>query len=323
MTFLLRCLVLALASLGVAALVSSLMVALTWWRKAPGGSAADRADALLRLRLIPSAAATITCLFAIVGLWRFESRDTDEVLGWTLRGGAAVGALLLTVFVARLCRMRLETRRLLCTWLSRATPITWPGVSVPAFRIDTSFPVVAVVGIFRPTLVLDAMVLDGCSADELSAVLAHEEGHLRRRDNLRRALFAAVPDLLARTAAGSRLRDDWRLATEEAADDAAAERGEEARVHLASALVQVARLAPDATEEAAAAFHGLPLPAGTLYRGESVERRVRRLIEAPTPPQRHSRCRTGLAASMAVLALALAFQSDIHDLIELVVAVLP
>jgi len=322
MTFLLRCLVLALAVFGVAALVSTVIVAMTWWRKTPDGSAAARADALLRLRLIPSGAAILTGVFAVIGLWRFESRESEEVLGWTVLAGAAVGAALILVFMARLWRMRLETRRLLSSWLAHATPIALPGVAVPAFRIDSGFPVVAVVGIFRPTLVVDATVLDGCTADELSAILAHEHGHLRRWDNLRRALFAAAPDPLSLTAAGVRLRDDWRIATEEAADDVAAERGEDARVHLASALLRVARLAPRAPNQAAVAFHGAQLPASALYRGETVERRVRRLVEAAPQTDRRSRG-LGLGLTTTALTLGLAFQSDIHDMMELMVAVLP
>ena len=323
MTFLLRCLVLTLAAFGVAALVTSLVVAVSWWRQTPAGSAAARADALLRLRLIPSGAAALAGLFALIGLWRFESRDVDEVLGWTVLACAATGAWLMSVFLARLWRMRLETRRLLSSWLADATALSLPGVTVPAFRIDSGFPVVAVVGIFRPILVVDGTVLDGCNEDELAAILAHEQGHLRRRDNLRRALFAAAPDPLSHTPAGIRLRDDWRVATEEAADDVAAERGEDARVHLASALLRVARLAPRATEKASGAFHGAQLPASALYRGESVEGRVRRLIEAaPAAAGRASRGQ-GLGLTAAMVMLAFAFQRDLHDIMEVVIAILP
>lgn len=323
MTFLVRCLVLALAAFGVAALVTSVVVAVMWWRRTPSGAAAARADALLRLRLLPSGAAALACLFALIGLWRFESRDVDEVLGWTVLACATTGAGLISVFLTRLWRMRIETRRLLTSWLADATPLSLPGVTLPAFRIDSGFPVVAVVGIFRPTLVVDVTVLDGCSTDELRAILAHEQGHLRRWDNLRRALFAAAPDPLSYTATGVRLRDDWRIATEEAADDVAAERGEDARVHLASALLRVARLAPPATEHASVVFHGAQLPASALYRGDSVEGRVRRLIEAaPAVAGRASRG-LGLGLTMVMVTLAVAFQRDIHDVLELVIAVLP
>ncbi len=323
MTFVVRCLVLALAAFSVAALVTALIVALTSWRRPPAGSAAARADALLRLRLLPSGAAALACLFALIGLWRFESRGVDELLGWTVLASAATGAWLMTVFLTRLWRMRLETRRLLTSWLADATPLWLPGVTVPAFRIDSGFPVVAVVGIFRPTLVVDAIVLDGCSADELAAILAHEHGHLRRWDNLRRALFAAAPDPLSHTAAGVRLRDDWRVATEEAADDAAAEHGDDARLHLASALLRVARLAPRFSAHASVVFHGAQLPASALYRGESVECRVRRLMAAAPATTGRTNRGLGLGLTTAMVTTAFTFQRDIHDMMEVVIALLP
>ena len=325
MNFLLRCLVLALASFGVTALVSSVLVALAWWRRPPGSpdqTPARRADALLRLRLMPAVAAAVAGLFAVTGLWRFESRGADEVIGWTLRAGATCGAVYLALFAARVWTMACETRRLLDAWLAGATRIALPEVTVPAFRIHTGFPVVAVVGIFRPTLVVDGAVLAACSADELAAILAHEHGHLRRWDNLRRALFAATPDLLGGTPAGRDLRHAWREATEEAADDVAAERGQAARVHLAAALLRVARLAPATATGAAATFHGAQLPASALYRGESVERRVRRLCDGPAPAARPSR-QWGLALGTAVMALAFALQERIHDALEVIVATLP
>jgi Zn-dependent protease with chaperone function len=331
MTFLLRCLVLALAAFGVAALVCTLLMALMWARRVwfAGTRAtssemapAYRADALLRLRLAPVIAATLSGVFAAVGLWRFESRETDEVIGWVLRTSAVCGTLYLGAFAARAWQMARETRRLLDAWLAGATPLALPGVTIPAFRIETHFPVVAVVGIFRPTLVVDASVLDACTPNELAAILAHEHGHLRRWDNLRRALFTATPDLLSATPISRTMRDAWREATEEAADDVAAEGGAEARVHLAAALVRVARLAPANGARAIAACHGAQLPASALYRGESVERRVRRLCGVPAPVAA-PRPRWGLTLCTTVVALAFALQQRIHDTIELVVAVLP
>ena len=325
MNFLLRCLVLSLAAFGVAALVSSAVVALAWWQRAPGTqdeTPPRRADALLRLRLVPAVLAAGAGLFAIVGLWRFESRDTDEVIGWTLRAGATCGVVYLALFAARVWKMALETRRLLDAWLVGATPITLPDVTVPAFRIHTGFPVVAVVGILHPTLVVDAAVLNACSPDELAAILAHEHGHLRRWDNLRRALFAATPDLLAGTPAGRDLRHAWREATEEAADDVAAERGEAVRVHLAAALLRVARLAPATATHPAATFHGAQLPASALYRGESVERRVRRLCAGPAPAPR-PRPHWGVALRTPALTLAFSLQEHVHDAMEMAVALLP
>lgn len=318
MDFLLRCAVLALASVGAAALVSSIVIALTW--RPPAGTASQRADRLWRLRLLPLAVALGACAFTAIGLWRFEARQSDEVLGWIVRGGATLGALFLVGFGVRLLQMHRDTRRLLRAWLSGATRIDLPELAgVPAFRIHTHYPVVAVVGIVRPTLVMDASVLDACSPAELSAILAHEQGHLRRWDNLRRALFAASPDLLAWTRVGPALRDAWREATEEAADDVAAERGDEARLHLARALVRVARLGQDVATQSPSPFRAEALPASALYRGDSIERRVRRLLDPAEAGAPAPRAWGVTALAAAVAALAFSVQQEMHHLMELAV----
>lgn len=318
MSFGLRTIVLSLASFGVAAAVASIVVALTW--RAPQGTAAQRSGQLWRTRLLPSAIALASCLYTVIGLWRFEVRHDGEQIGWIVRLAAVFGAMVLFVIAARLLQMHLATRRLMSLWLRNATPFACPDVpglpriGVPAYRIETHFPVVAVVGIIRPTLVVDATVLDACSQEELSAILAHEYGHLRRWDNLRRAVFAAAPDLLGWTSVGPAMREAWREATEEAADDVAAGTSRDAGVHLADALIHVARIAR--TE--AAATRMTQLPACALYRGESIERRVRRLL-APAQPGAPARHYWGPLAITAAAALALALQRRIHDLMEVAV----
>jgi len=320
--FVIRFLVLAFAAFGVAAITSSLVVAAGWQLRQTFASrertAAGRADWLWRLRLLPAAVAISAGVFAAIGLWRFEARHTDEQLGWVIRGCATMGVLFMSAFFVRLFQMHRETRRLLSAWLASAQRLELPartGLSVPAYRIDTQFPVVAVVGIVRPTLVVDAVVLDTCSPEQLTAILAHEQGHLRRWDNLRRALFAATPDLLAWTLVGPALRDAWREATEEAADDVAAETGEDARVHLADALLRVARLGQGSMVAASTTFRATQLPASALYRGESVERRVRRLL-APAESGQEPRRPWGVAAVAAIATVGLIFQRELHDVME-------
>src|SRR5262249_45354693 len=146
--------------------------------------------------------------------------------------------------------------------------------AVPAFVVNIGFPIVAVVGLFRPRLIVSRVVLDACGEAEMQAILAHEAWHLVRRDNIRRVLLSAAPDVLSWLPRAVRFSEEWQRASEEAADDAAARLGPAGRVHLAEALVRVARLAP-------ASGHVLscPLPASALYRGESIERRVRRVLD--------------------------------------------
>lgn len=322
MSFGLRMIVLTFAAFGVAALVASVVVALTW--RAPEGSAAQRAASLWRTRMVPTAAALAACLFAVIGLWRFEERHDDEHIGWIVRLCALFGSMLLVSIVARVVQMHLATRRLMATWLRNATRFEVPEVPgmphlrLPAYRIDTHFPVVAVVGIVRPTLVVDATVLDSCSQEELSAILAHEYGHLRRLDNLRRAVFSAAPDLLGRTSVGPAMRDAWREATEEAADDVAAATSRDAGINLADALIHVARIAQGTDAATFRAMGANQLPACALYRGENIERRVRRLL-APAQPGVPAKGHWGAVAAAAVLTLAFVLQRQIHDLMEVAV----
>jgi beta-lactamase regulating signal transducer with metallopeptidase domain len=200
--------------------------------------------------------------------------------------------------------------------MSTAEPVTLPGIDVPAYAVTSAFPVVAVVGIFRPRVVIARAVLTACTPEQLQAIAAHERRHLRVRDNLRRAVMFASPDVVSWLPVAARLREAWNTAAEEAADDAAAEVGHEGRVELAEALIRVARLGSTGAP-------GSALPASALYRGENLDRRIRRLLE-PVPaaaaslPSWHRRAT--LVAALAVSALVL---EGVHVVIELGVRFLP
>ena len=129
---------------------------------------------------------------------------------------------------------------------SQAQPVTLAGISAPALVVDSDFPVVTVVGLRRPRLVIARSVLESCSDEELRAILAHEQGHIDRHDNLRRLLLSIAPDVLNWLPVSAKMFAAWRDAAEEAADDDAARTGADGRLRLASALVKVARLAPAA-----------------------------------------------------------------------------
>jgi beta-lactamase regulating signal transducer with metallopeptidase domain len=158
--------------------------------------------------------------------------------------------------------------------MSTAEPIELRGIAVPASMVNAPFPIVAVVGLFRPRLVVSRRVLDECSEAETQAILAHESWHLARGDNIRRVLLSAAPDVLSWLPRALEFSEEWQRASEEAADDAAARLGPAGRVRLAEALVRVAKLADESSRELATV-----LPASALYRGESIERRVRRVLD--------------------------------------------
>jgi Zn-dependent protease with chaperone function len=105
----------------------------------------------------------------------------------------------------------------------------------------------------------------------LAAVLAHEEGHLAARDNLKGLLLRCCPDPLALLPLGDRLCRAWAEAAEAAADEHAARAGSPRALALAGALVKVARMAPPGRRAS--------LPATAFHDGAGIARRVKRLLD--------------------------------------------
>jgi hypothetical protein len=317
MSFSLRVLAVGTATVAFVTLVATLLAPLLM-TVVSEGAASRRAHRLGILRLIPAGAGAVVGLIVIASFLNFEPR-LDENIGWMIPTLGGIGAMLIAVAVWRAVQSALATRRLTRDWLSSATPIDLPGISVPASVIPSRFPVVAVVGIRRPRLVIARSVLRACTPEELAAVLAHEQGHIDRRDNLRRLLMYAAPDALSWLPRSSQLASAWRAATEEAADDDAARAGTGGRLALASALVKVARLAVGMPHQRA-------MPVSTLYCGDSIDARVRRLLEpvdraADAARERHPlRTAALLTGAIALTVLAL---HGVQALVELTVHTLP
>jgi beta-lactamase regulating signal transducer with metallopeptidase domain len=154
---------------------------------------------------------------------------------------------------------------------------------------------VAVVGLVTSRLFVARRVIEVCTPEEFDAVVAHEHAHARAHDNLRRLAMTATPDLLALLPAGRRLLEAWTMAAELAADERAARRTP-GGLHLAAALVKVARLAVTPAP---------PLTASTLFEGQPITERVRRLLDPPATPT-HAQDPTWLRAIAALLLLAAA-----------------
>jgi Zn-dependent protease with chaperone function len=317
MSFSLRVVLVGAAAFAAIGLAVAIVVPFIASRLAVGAPR-RRAHRLAVLRLIPAAAAAAAGLLAVASFLDFEPRQ-DEYIGWMIPAIGLLGACLIAGAIVRCARVALATRRLTRDWLARGEPITLHGITVPALAITSDFPVVAVVGLRRPTLVIARSVLEACTPEELEAVLAHEQGHIDRHDNLRRLLMYAAPDALTWLPFPLRLETAWRAATEEAADDEAARTGDEGRVALASALLKVARLA---TGPRPAGF----TPASALYCGENLDGRVRRLLQPfegaglSQPQRRRIRTAAALICLIAVSAVAL---RAVQALIELTIQTLP
>ncbi|HEX6446660.1 MAG TPA: M56 family metallopeptidase [Streptosporangiales bacterium] len=161
-----------------------------------------------------------------------------------------------------------------------------PGLRVLAERT----PVVYCLPSAREArVVLSAGALDRLTADELAAVLAHEQAHLRARHDLVLEAFGALRMAFPRWVRSRTALEENRILVELLADDAARRRtGAEP---LAHALVKLAGIAvPDAA--LAAARHATAL-------------RVRRLAE---PPRRHVALTTvTYAAAVALVVVPTVF----------------
>jgi Zn-dependent protease with chaperone function len=273
------------------------------------------ADRLFGWRLAPAAAAAACSLTAAASFARFEPRAGVERTGVVLMALAAAAVVILGSAIARLATGFWITRRSLRAWTACAAPGDLPDVPMPSLLVDSPFPIVAVVGILRPRLIVARSVVNACSADEWRAIAAHEAWHLRRRDNARRALIAAAPDALAWLPCSRRAARRWSDAAEAAADRAAVHAFPEGRVSLASALVRVARLLP--------ADQPASIPATALYRGESLDVRLRRILEDPAVPNTGRTPARPLIVAAVLIAGSMTALRPIHELLEWAVGFLP
>jgi len=235
---------------------------------------------LLGLKLLPGAAALIfTTVVFLPAHWRFEPEGADESLGYTLALLGALGAATVAVAARRAVRGARLTRRLERSWEGRASgPGQFLEASLPVYYLPDAAPIISLAGLRYPRVFVARPVMDAFSSEELDVSLAHELAHRDARDNLKRVLVACSPDLLALWRSGRRLERRWRAAVEFAADARAVRGSEERAVWLASALLKVARLAPNA---------GALSPGSAFYDGTLLWARIDRLLapsESPLSP---------------------------------------
>jgi beta-lactamase regulating signal transducer with metallopeptidase domain len=298
-SYYLLALTVALAAWTVANVSTSLFVC-AWWRHAikrvERMPSASRTRVLFIARIAPTFSATFIAAIVVPSFHRFEPRGSNEAAGWMLSALAAMSLVLVLPAVVSGLRALTMTRRLRQLCERTAIPVDVEGSTVPTLRVESDFPIVAVVGAVRPRLYIARQVLETCDSDEIASIVAHEENHVSHFDNLRRLIMDCCPDVLRFTRAGTELAADWHLGAEECADDGAASTRPGASEHLASALVRVARLAASSTPRA--------FPASALFNGDNIERRVRRLLrDEPSTRTRRMSTMTQLAIALCVMAI--------------------
>jgi Zn-dependent protease with chaperone function len=253
-----------------------------------------------------------------------EPRHGAEPVSLKLGLLAFISATGIAVSIYRGIATRRVTANLTSEWLQRGKAIQIVGINIDAYQIEHPFPLVAIVGFLRPRLFIASRVLETLTPEEIAAAVAHEQGHLDARDNLKRGLLRACRDALLIIPSGRSLDSAWSEASEEAADENAARQGNGVALDLASALVKIARVIPPGARPT--------MPAGVFLFGDDerkgIKSRVRRLIALAA-----SGCRPGTRhpaltklvvwgpTSMLFVSLALAatdshLLSSVHELIE-------
>ena len=286
-------------------------------RAVAGQSPFAQSRALFAALAFPSAlAASVASIGVLLPFVIFEPIETAERAPLSLSVLAFAGAVMLLAIVWRLLRSWRATAALKRAWMSRARRVGGDA-GLEVFAIDEVFPVVAVVGIRRPALFVSERVLESCSHDEVTAMMAHERAHVRTRDNLRRLVLDACADFVP---ASRRvlLTQAWRDAIENAADSAATDRGETNATDLASALVSIGRLAQNCGRA--------PLVSSAFYSGSTLESRVRRLVQpggATELVTRSSLAKSIVGVSAVVILAMLAASPLVHEGIEALIQHLP
>lgn len=293
-------------------------------------SASNRAQFLFFLRIAPGLMA-ILCVgtLFVPAYLANEPRHTTEIVTVKLALLAAASLYGIGGVLWRAFATCLATRRLAANWLKHAEPVVIENLHVPAFRFRHRFPVIAIVGAFRPRLFIADQIFDSLTDDEIAAALAHENGHLAAADNFKRGLLHACRSPLTIVPFARSLNQAWINAAEAAADDYAARGGTSAALSLAAALVKVARIAPAGCKPV--------IPAGASLIVEdpgSIASRVLRLTQIASESGSAHKTGTGIpnlamgaCASTFLFAVILAVSSPdllarIHSALECVVSAL-
>jgi hypothetical protein len=312
--------VVGLAGYAALNILLSGLVALAWrLRPTPSAeaSAASRARQLVCLRALPSAGAAVLVLAVVVPAFAiFEPVRSAERSGPLVIGLALIGLAQIAVSAWIAAATAARTRGAAHTWLRSSTPLDLdPPAGVPAYAIDSTAPIVALVGVFSPRLVAARSVIAACTTDELASIVAHERGHVRSRDNLKRWLMACAPDALRWSRVHDELTTAWHHAAEDAADDVAAGTDAGARVDLAALLLKIARLTPEPVWPAATVSPFIEL--------DSLDRRVRRLVGARVVTMsRWPGAATAAVGLGAVILTALSSPTVLHRTYEIVEALI-
>jgi hypothetical protein len=249
-SYALRLICVSLAAFAVIFSVTGIAVSL-------GAGAAQRAAARMRassaarivlfLRLLPTGlAAFLVAAVCVPSYIQFEQRAELEEAGHLCIALSLLSCVMLLLTAVRACR----------AWLRSASP-------------DQTL---ALVGIFRPRIVISNAARAHLSQAELTMALRHEESHAEAGDNFKRLLILLAPGPFPRFHA---LEQTWKRLAEYAADDRATAGDLQNSLSLAAALVRIAKLGMPVEH---------PLVTSFLATSNDLESRVDRLLNPQQLP---------------------------------------
>ena len=288
-------------------------------------SPAARARVLIGLRVMPVVLAVVfVSAFVAPSYLLLEPPQSGETVSLKMALIAIASSIAVLVAMFRVFRTWYVTRRLLTNWLANSREIIVDGIQGPVNLIEHSFPVIGVIGVFRPKVFVARHVLETLDTNELAAAIDHENGHQVSFDNLKRGILRMCRDLVI-LPIGASLDTAWAETAESAADEHAAHKGSASALDLASALVKIAKLVP------AGATPVLPAGAYLVEKGDEISARVEHLIALSDTADRPSivygrlSILLGLAVVVVILVLPLIETSTLaatHSVVERFVAVL-
>ena len=176
--------------------VATLVIASLWrlaGRTTDNWTAAARARLLFSLRILPPVLAFLTVSMLLVPSYlAYEPRHAAETVSFKLALLAVFSATGIAVSIYRGIGTHRATANLTSDWLRQGKPMQIPGIHIRSYEIKHAFPLIGIVGFLRPRLFIASQVLEVLTPEEITAAVAHENGHLSARDNLKRGLLQAT-----------------------------------------------------------------------------------------------------------------------------------
>jgi Zn-dependent protease with chaperone function len=269
-------------------------------------------------RVLPCAlgAGAVLALCLPSYLW-LEPQTSSESIGWACLALALVGAAGWLGSIARVAHAFAASVRFNRAWQQGGRETLLAGESSKAVIVEKDAPLLALVGVFRPRLVVSQTVLRSLSTEELHLALQHENSHRISRDNLKRLVLLLAPAPVPFLRGFSSLERSWAKFSEWAADDEAVSGDSRRALSLAAALLRVARMG---------AAPRLSFLHTSLVAGDhDLSARVDRLMDLqPLPAKPFSRtCSVaigsglGLVVCIAILLTGHTTLSYVHRLLEL------